>query len=105
MSIQYGEYDENSLVPLNQETRIRANELEILNNLVKGKTVLDIGCNKGYASILAVKHGATKVTSTDVVDSELEFFRHVIRKHNLPIYVDHISFAEMRSSIYKSDAC
>jgi SAM-dependent methyltransferase len=49
------------------------NQLEF----IKGKRILDIGCNVGILSLLCLHNGATHVTGIDVRDKELEVSREL----------------------------
>ena len=53
---------------------------KIIKGFVKGKKVLDVGCNAGMASLLASKHGAEKATGLDRKDKILSQAHQVLEK-------------------------
>jgi SAM-dependent methyltransferase len=83
----YEEYDPTTLLPKNEQTRIRLAELGWERSTFEGKTVLDIGCNSGILSLEAWRLGATHVLSCDVQAPLVEFFSNVVNRKKLPIEV------------------
>ncbi|HEU0030813.1 MAG TPA: class I SAM-dependent methyltransferase [Kofleriaceae bacterium] len=52
---------------------------------VRGKRVLDIGCNSGAYSLWAKRHGAREVIGIDIQDKRLEQARQLARHEGLDI--------------------
>ncbi|MFC1894779.1 class I SAM-dependent methyltransferase [Candidatus Dependentiae bacterium] len=65
----------------------------------KPKTVLDIGANTGWFSILAAKHGA-KVFATDVEESSIDLLYSYTKKNNLDIIPLLLSFQDLEKEVY-----
>jgi 2-polyprenyl-3-methyl-5-hydroxy-6-metoxy-1,4-benzoquinol methylase len=99
----YQEFDLETLAPLNEETSIRKMELSNFLDEVRGKRVLDIGANAGYASILAAVNGASEVISIDVKQSYLDNIDAVANKHNLRITTRLRNFKDLDPSSERSD--
>ncbi|QJT07510.1 methyltransferase domain-containing protein [Oceanidesulfovibrio marinus] len=51
---------------------------------VSGKEILDLGCNVGYYTYLALKRGAKHVVGEDIIPESLEIARILGEKHNCP---------------------
>ena len=62
----YQHFDPVSLAPQSVPTQRRIGDLAPLVALASGRSVLDIGCNAGLVSALALRAGARSVLSTDV---------------------------------------
>ena len=65
-------------------SRLRVKKLLRELGNIKGKTVLDVGCEDGYVSVKMARLGA-KVIAFDVVKPSIEKLRKKIRKHGLSI--------------------
>lgn len=64
---QWYQFVGEELVPFqDSKTDIKARCLEPHMHIVSGKTVLDIGCDKGYFFWFAKKHGALSVTCNEI---------------------------------------
>jgi hypothetical protein len=103
MSIRYQQYDTQTLLPVNDETRTRQNELEMFMHEVRNRSVLDIGCSNGFASVLSVQNGAKSVISFDVEEVALEKLDEVIEMHSLPIDTKRISFLDLSATFFQSE--
>jgi SAM-dependent methyltransferase len=88
----YQEYDPETLEPTTAATSARMQDLAPLQDVVRGRSVLDMGCNAGLVSIHALKWGADKVTAVDVTRDGVEFLAGVAARHHLPITTRIASF-------------
>lgn len=64
-----------------------------VKSLGEKKTVLDYGCGKGWASLIAAKSGCTDVTAVDVAENAVETAKHYVQLYGVEDYVwiQHIS--------------
>jgi len=62
----YNEFDPVTLAPTNDQTARRIEELGLERLELRGRSVLDIGCNNGLASFLCATSGAVDVHAVDV---------------------------------------
>jgi len=93
----YEEYDPSTLIPVNEETRVRLAELGWRKEDFDGKTVLDIGSNSGILTLEALRLGATSVCSYDVQDQFVDFFSGVVKAKNLPVTVKKRGFKDLKA--------
>jgi 2-polyprenyl-3-methyl-5-hydroxy-6-metoxy-1,4-benzoquinol methylase len=88
---------EHKLLIPKDKLEIKANLLmDFLRKIVPGKTVLDIGCDKGYFSHLASELGAKNVTANDVSVRPLHYayaMFNITGKRNVEV-LRHNLFAE-----------
>jgi len=103
MSIRYQQYDTQTLLPINDETEIRKRELETFMYEVQNKSVLDIGCSNGFASVLASQNGAKSIISVDVEEAALEYLDEIIEMHSLPIDTKRIAFLDLNATFFQSE--
>ena len=103
MSIIYQQYDSQTLFPLNNETEIRRLELESFMYEVKNRTVLDIGCSNGFASILAAKSGARSIIAIDVDQDALTNLNGVINSHSFQITTENIGFGDLNTPTFQAE--
>jgi SAM-dependent methyltransferase len=99
----YQDFDLETLNPLNEETSIRKLELSTFLSNVKGKRVLDIGTNAGYASVLAALSGAREVLAIDVDQSYLNNVNLISARHKLNINTRLCNFRELEASVDRSE--
>jgi 2-polyprenyl-3-methyl-5-hydroxy-6-metoxy-1,4-benzoquinol methylase len=83
------------LTPLNPETAKRLEQLQNDLKLVKEKTVLDIGCHAGLASVVALECGARKVLATDVTQEYLGDLNKFSESTEQPLSTEHVSFLDL----------
>jgi trans-aconitate methyltransferase len=81
----YQEFDVQTLEPLNRQTALRIEDLAPVWESVRGRTVLDVGCNVGLATMLSCRAGATSVLSVDVDPPALSRVRWLATRHGLPV--------------------
>lgn len=84
----YDQFDLETLVPLNEPTRVRLAEVDFRPELFAGKSVLDIGANSGLLSIEAWKRGASRITAIDVQDPCIESLEAILEHHDIPMAVE-----------------
>jgi SAM-dependent methyltransferase len=77
----YGRYDTLTLAPDTPETECRLRELGWTREEFLDQTVLDIGCNSGTLSILALQLGAKHVKAIDPTATSVEAFSKVLERH------------------------
>jgi hypothetical protein len=100
---RYEQYDPVTLKPLNASTYTRLIETGWTEEILRGKSVLDIGCNLGALSLFAHNLGAVDVKATDVTAQFVDFFSQVIALHKLPISVEKIAFFNLEPEHHGSD--
>src|SRR3989344_4720388 len=76
------------------EYRIKINNL---NELIKDKKVLDIGCGQGTFTVAMMKAGAREVTGIDFSEDSIEFADNISKKLNL----DKDKIKYITSSVYE----
>lgn len=72
------EYDSFKLVPTDRTLRKAENIFRILPQDLSGKSVLDIGCNKGFFSFECLRRGANKVVGIDVLPQVIETLQKIV---------------------------
>jgi 2-polyprenyl-3-methyl-5-hydroxy-6-metoxy-1,4-benzoquinol methylase len=87
------DFKNNALVPKKgDKLEAKSRVIEpIFRNKLKGKSVIDIGCDKGYFSWLAYKSGAAKVVSVDIrqkLENHIAFMAKVMKWPITPITFD-----------------
>ena len=90
----YQRFDPLTLTPLSTETALRIEDLNRVLPLVGGRTVLDIGCNGGLVSALALRAGATSVLATDIDDNFVRESQTVLAQEPIRASVRRLSFEE-----------
>ena len=83
--MSYQKFSVDPLVPLTPEADLRLVQLKNDLTCVRGKSVLDIGCFAGLASILTLELGATKVVSVDVDPTYLNDIQRWAKDSNRPL--------------------
>ncbi len=82
----------NPLLATNRETQLRIDQLREDLLCVAGRSVLDIGCYAGLASIVSLEMGATNVLATDVSDKYFVPFQKWIKTTGVPCSLEEIDF-------------
>jgi len=76
-------YDFLTMQPTNEASRQRFNYLiPHIQPLIKDKTVIDIGCNKGYFAIWSALHGARHVIAQDIKPEFTDIVAEIARHKN-----------------------
>jgi len=71
-------YDLATMEPTNETSRRRFEYLlPHVGPLIQGKSVLDLGCNKGFLSLWCAENGATRVVGQDTDRRYIELLREV----------------------------
>jgi 2-polyprenyl-3-methyl-5-hydroxy-6-metoxy-1,4-benzoquinol methylase len=99
----YQDFDPDSLQPANEATRRRIDELSILRDNVRGKSVLDIGCNAGLVSLLCARWGAARVTAVDVNEPNVTALATLSRRHDLKIEARVAAFSALTPERDRAD--
>jgi SAM-dependent methyltransferase len=86
------------LSPLNEQTRRRIDQLNSDLRVVEGKTVLDIGCHAGLASVMSLNFGARSVLATDISPDFLEQLGAWATANRLPLSVENVAFSDLGPS-------
>lgn len=88
----YQRYDRDTLDPENEETEIRVAELAHVLDAVRGRRVLDLGCNGGLSSLLAARAGAASVDGIDVDTELVRRLNETAERMDLPVHAEAIPF-------------
>ncbi|HTG44095.1 MAG TPA: class I SAM-dependent methyltransferase [Verrucomicrobiae bacterium] len=99
----YERYDPATLLPLNEETYVRLQELGWSSKDFQDQTVLDIGCNSGLLTMHALQLGARSVEACDVQQPFLDFVAAIVAAKGLPVTVNRIAFDQLTPSTPKVD--
>ncbi|MFZ9675609.1 MAG: phosphotransferase [Ilumatobacteraceae bacterium] len=86
------------LSPLNDQTRRRIDQLNSDLRFVEGKTVLDIGCHAGLASVMSLNFGARSVLATDISSDFLDQLGAWATTNRLPLSVENVAFSDLGPS-------
>ena len=86
------------LSPLNEQTRRRIDQLNSDLRVVEGKSVLDIGCHAGLASVMSLNFGARSVLATDISPDFLEQLGAWATTNRLPLSVENVAFSDLGPS-------
>lgn len=81
-----------------------------VKSLGEKKKVLDYGCGKGWAALIAAKSGCTDVTAVDVSEKAVEAVKHYVKVYGVEDYVwtQHIFeewLAQVPSDTYDGIVC
>lgn len=85
--------ERNQLIPLGRKTKAKL-LAEFLRSVIPGKTVLDLGCDKGYFSYLAADLGASKVIANDVNARSLNYASilfKIMKKQNVEVVLGNLA--------------
>src|SRR5437764_9177079 len=77
----YGQFDPRSLTPTTPETEYRVRQLGWTRDEFEGRSVLDIGCNRGVLSVVAAQLGATSVQAVDPNQEFLDAIAEIAAIH------------------------
>ncbi len=109
----YCQFDPVALAPLNENTRLRLQESQLLEYDFAGKTVLDIGCNLGLFCLLAFQREARQVVGADITEDFIkqsreraDLFRNALpeaQRARFDVRFDHIGFAALDPACYRAD--
>jgi SAM-dependent methyltransferase len=87
------ELSDGVVTPGKVDSRQRHRFLERID--VKGRRVLDVGCNSGAYSLWAKRHGAREVVGVDIDDKRLEQGRQLARHERLDVSFERRSVLEI----------
>lgn len=90
--MDYQNFEVSPLKAISIPTQKRMDQLFEDLNCVKSKSVLDIGCFAGLASLVALKCGASKVISTDVNAKYLNYINAYAVENGLPLRTEEVDF-------------
>lgn len=96
--MSYQQFSVDPLLPLTEEAELRVSQLMTDLTCVNGKTVLDIGCFAGLASILSLELGATKVTSADVDPTYLADIQRWATESNRSLSTINLDFNSLNTN-------
>jgi SAM-dependent methyltransferase len=90
--MSYQQFSVDPLVALTPEADLRLVQLKNDLACVSGRSVLDIGCFAGLASILSLELGAKKVLSADVDPTYLNDIQRWAKESNRPLVAINLDF-------------
>lgn len=88
-------YQNFSVIPLTPHTEATRHRIEQLREdlvFVKNKSVLDIGCHAGLATLIALECGAKRVFATDICDDYLGSIQTFAEQEGLMVQTENINF-------------
>jgi SAM-dependent methyltransferase len=95
LGMGYQRFSVDPLTPQNRETELRIAQLKEDLACVARRSVLDIGCFAGLASIISLELGAANVLATDVDDRFFAPLRTWLTLKGLPGAVQQVDFKSL----------
>jgi SAM-dependent methyltransferase len=100
--MSYQQFSVDPLKPLTPESESRIVQLKNDLICVNGRSVLDIGCFAGLASVLSLELGASSVISVDVDPTYLDNIQSWASEANRPLVTSNSDFISLNNA-HKAD--